>query len=392
MKRNLGRKLTYRNKLIFITVSTIICVISLFISDKLARELQIKEKKEVNLWSLATSKMGNERSSDIRSERDELINAIRSNNTTIPFIITDEKRNVMETNLPKNIVSNPETVDKMIRNMANKNDVITLDMNYGTRFRYYYVFYGNSIVINLLRFFPIVSLIIILIFVSFSYITYNSSKRDEQNKVWIGMAKETAHQLGTPTSSLLGWIEYLKSQNADPQVITEMTKDIDRLLTVVDRFSKIGSKTVLEPLNITDVAINSVNYFKQRISKKVVLSFHSLEELPLVANANEVLFGWVLENLIRNSVDALGGEGTISVTTYCDKKWIYVDVTDSGKGIAPSKIDDIFKPGFTTKSRGWGLGLSLSKRIVEQYHKGRIFVANSVIDKGTTIRVMIKKM
>lgn len=391
MKRKFNKSLTYRNKLIFITVSTVICVISLIISDRLARELQLKENKEVSLWSLATSKMGNEPFRDIRAERDELINAIRSSNNSIPFIIMDEKQNVLESNLPKSITSNPVAMKKMIRSMANKNEPIVLYMNYGSSFGFYYVFYGNSIIINLLRFFPVISLLIILIFVSFSYITYNSSKRDEQNKVWIGMAKETAHQLGTPTSSLLGWIEYLKTQNTDPQVIAEMTKDIDRLLTVVDRFSKIGSKTVLEPLNITDVAATTVNYFQQRIPKKVILSFHSLEELPLVANANDVLFGWVLENLIRNSIDALGGEGEISVTTYSDKRWIYVDVTDSGKGIAPSKIDEIFKPGVTTKARGWGLGLSLSKRIMEQYHKGRIFVANSVIDKGTTIRVMIEK-
>lgn len=392
MKRNFSRRLTYRNKLIFITVSTVICVISLIVSDRLARELQLKENKEVNLWSLATSKMGNEPFRDVRAERDELINAIRSNNSTIPFVITDEKRKVIETNLPRKVANDPKAMDKMIRRMANKNETITLYINYGTTFGFYYVFYDNSILINLLRFFPVISLIIILIFVSFSYITYNSSKRDEQNKVWIGMAKETAHQLGTPTSSLLGWIEYLKTQNVEQEVITEMTKDIDRLLTVVDRFSKIGSKTSLEPLNVTEIAINTVNYFQQRIPKKVILSFHSLEELPLIANANDVLFGWVLENLIRNSIDALGGEGEISVTTYCDKKWIYVDVTDSGKGIAPGKQDEIFKPGFTTKSRGWGLGLSLSKRIVEQYHKGQIFVANSVIDKGTTIRIMIKKL
>lgn len=393
MKRKINKRLTYRNKVIFITASTIICVISLIVSDRLARELQKKENNEVNLWSMAMSKIGDAENRNYHAELVEMIEAVLANNNSIPCIITDEKLNVINCiNIPKKIVSNPEAIRKIIYNMANKNEPLVVNMNYGLSFGTYYVFYGNSIIINLLRYFPFVSLMIILIFVSFSYITYNSSKRDEQNKVWIGMAKETAHQLGTPTSSLLGWIEYLKTQNIDPQVVGEMTKDVDRLLTVVDRFSKIGSKTNLEPINITEIAANTVNYFQQRIPKKIILSFNSLEERPLIANANDVLFGWVVENLLRNAVDAMGGEGEISVTAYCDKKWIYVDVSDTGKGIAPANVDKIFKPGFTTKSRGWGLGLSLSHRIIEQYHRGRIFVANSVIDKGTTIRIMIKKL
>lgn len=393
MKRKINKRLTYRNKVIFITASTVICVISLIVSDRLARELQKKENNEVSLWSLAMSKIGDSENRNYHADLGEIIEAILASNNSIPCIITDDKLNVINcSNIPKKIVNNPEAIRKVIYNMANKNEPLVVSMNYGLSFGTFYVFYGNSIIINLLRFFPFVSLLIILIFVSFSYITYNSSKRDEQNKVWIGMAKETAHQLGTPTSSLLGWIEYLKTQDIDPQVVDEMTKDVDRLLTVVDRFSKIGSKTNLEPINITEVAYNTVNYFQQRIPKKIILSFYSLEERPLIANANDVLFGWVLENLLRNAVDAMGGEGEISVTAYCDKKWIYVDVSDTGKGIAPANIDKIFNPGFTTKSRGWGLGLSLSHRIIEQYHRGRIFVASSVIDKGTTIRIMIKKV
>lgn len=393
MKRKINKRLTYRNKVIFITASTVICVISLIVSDRLARELQKKENNEVSLWSLAMSKIGDSENRNYHADLGEIIEAILASNNSIPCIITDDKLNVINcSNIPKKIMNNPEAIRKVIYNMANKNEPLVVSMNYGLSFGTFYVFYGNSIIINLLRFFPFVSLLIILIFVSFSYITYNSSKRDEQNKVWIGMAKETAHQLGTPTSSLLGWIEYLKTQDIDPQVVDEMTKDVDRLLTVVDRFSKIGSKTNLEPINITEVASNTVNYFQQRIPKKIILSFYSLEERPLIANANDVLFGWVLENLLRNAVDAMGGEGEISVTAYCDKKWIYVDVSDTGKGIAPANIDKIFNPGFTTKSRGWGLGLSLSYRIIEQYHRGRIFVASSVIDKGTTIRIMIKKV
>lgn len=393
MKRVLNKRLTYRNKLIFITICTVICVTSLILSDRLARELQKKENSEVNLWSLAMSKVGDEPLRNYHSDLNEMIDVILSNNNSIPSIITDDKLEVInQTNIPKQIASSPEAMRDMIHRMANKNEPLILNLNHGSRFVKYYVFYGNSIIINLLRFFPIVSLIVILILVSFSYITYNSSKQDEQNKVWIGMAKETAHQLGTPTSSLLGWLEYLKTQDIDPMVIDEMNKDIERLLTVVDRFSKIGSKTILEPLDITEVTRKTISYFQPRLPKKITLSFSSSENLPLMANANEVLFGWVVENLLRNAIDALSGEGEISATTYSDKKWIYVDVTDSGKGIAAANVDQIFKPGFTTKSRGWGLGLSLSHRIIEQYHRGFIFVANSILNKGTTIRIMIKKL
>lgn len=392
-KRKINKRLTYRNKLIFISISAVICIISLIISDRLARELQRKENNEVNLWSLAISKLGDQPHREYQFELEELVNLIINTNGSIPCIITDEKLNVKKfVNIPEKIASNPKAMTKLIYNLANKNEPFVLDRNDGPYFTQYYVFYGNSQIINQLRFFPFVSLLIILVFVALSYLTYNSSKRNEQNKVWIGMAKETAHQLGTPTSSLLGWLEYLKTQNVEPTVIEEMNKDIERLLTVVDRFSKIGSTTVLEPLNVTEIASNTVKYYQQRIPKKVTLTFRSEEELPLVANANDVLLGWVIENLLRNAVDALCGEGEIDVVAYCDKKWVYIDVKDSGKGIAPANIDKIFNPGFTTKSRGWGLGLSLSYRIVEQYHKGHIFVAESVIDKGTTIRIMVKRL
>lgn len=392
-KRKINKRLTYRNKLIFISISTVICILSLIISDRLARELQRKENNEVNLWSLAMSKLGDQPHREYQFELEEIVNMIINTNSSIPCIITDEKLNVKKyINIPDKIAGNPKAMTKLIHNLSNKNDPFVLDRYDGPYFTQYYVFYGNSEIINQLRFFPLVSLLIILMFVALSYLTYNSSKRNEQNKVWIGMAKETAHQLGTPTSSLLGWLEYLKAQNVEPTVIEEMNRDIDRLLTVVDRFSKIGSNTVLEPLNITEIASNTVKYYQQRIPKKVILSFHSEEELPLISNANDVLLGWVIENLLRNAVDALCGEGEIDVVAYCDKKWVYVDVKDNGKGIAPANIDKIFNPGFTTKSRGWGLGLSLSYRIIEQYHKGHIFVAESIIDKGTTIRIMIKRL
>lgn len=391
-KRKITKRLSYKNKLIFISISAIISIISITVSDQLAKKLQQKEINEVNLWSVAMSKLGDQPFRDYKFELEEMGNQIINLNNSIPSIITDEKLKVVSyINIPKKIAENPKSMKERIYDMANKNEHLVIEKNNGISFSRYYVFYGNSPTINLLRYFPIITIIVIFIIVFLAYITYNSSKRDEQNKVWIGMAKETAHQLGTPTSSLLGWLEYLKTQDIEKSVVAEMSKDVERLLTVVDRFSKIGSKTVLEPLNVTEIASNTVKYFQHRIPKKVTLTMEAKIDSPLIANANEVLFGWVLENLLRNAVDAVCGEGAISVITHCDKKWIYVDVIDSGKGISPSVVDKIFNPGFTTKARGWGLGLSLSYRIMKQYHKGDIFVQKSAIDKGTTMCVMIKR-
>ena len=273
--------------------------------------------------------------------------------------------------------------------MASSNDPIEVNIfNYNR----IYIFYNESQLLKMLRYFPYVQLSVIAIFIMFAFITFRISKQDEQNRIWIGMAKETAHQLGTPTSSLLGWIEYLKSQNTEQFVIEEMSKDITRLLKVVDRFSKIGSASTMVPRNIYELVNNAVSYFKTRIPKNVTLRYNTSVSAPLQALVNEALFEWVIENLLKNALDALQGKGYIDVSVYDDNKWIYIDVKDTGKGIAKSNFSKIFNPGYTTKTRGWGLGLSLSKRIINEYHKGRIFVAESELDKGTIMRVMVKKL
>lgn len=393
MEKRIAHKFTLRNKLVFIVVSSIISIVSLLMSDKLAHELKRKEVNEINLWSLAMTKSSDDPMRNYKLDSEEMILEILNNNDDIPRIVTDGYLNIVSfSNISERVYSDPKKMKRMIEKLANKNIPLEVNVYNGMYLEQRYIFYGDSVSINMLRFFPFISLVIVLVFVSFSYITYNSSKQDEQNKVWIGMAKETAHQLGTPTTSLLGWIEYLRSMGVEPMAVDEMDKDIKRLLVVVDRFSKIGSRTVLEPINITEVVNNTVSYFQKRLPKKVTLTSEILYDIPLVAHANEVLFGWVIENLLRNSTDALEGAGSIHVTAYMDNKWIYVDVKDTGKGIAPNNVEMIFKPGFTTKSRGWGLGLSLCHRIIVQYHMGRIFVAHSELGKGTTIRIMINKI
>lgn len=224
------------------------------------------------------------------------------------------------------------------------------------------------------------------------FYTYRVSSDSSQNRVWVGLAKETAHQLGTPISSLLGWIEYLRSQPIDQSVVDEMNKDVHHLQKITDRFSKIGSQTELSPVNINELIGDCVLYFRNRIPRNVSLEYNGLAMAPVQAMANSALFEWVIENLLKNSLDALQGKGQISVAVSTTDKWINIDVKDTGKGMPKSNFKKIFNPGFTTKTRGWGLGLSLSRRIVEEYHKGRIFVLESEVGRGTTFRIQLKRL
>ena len=257
---------------------------------------------------------------------------------------------------------------------------------------YHIIFYGRSALLKSLYYFPYVQILVITAFIMLGFIAFRSSKHDEQNRVWIGLAKETAHQLGTPTSSLLGWIEYLRSQDVDQGAVEEMNKDLTHLMKIVDRFSKIGSETPLTPANINEVVGESVMYFRKRIPRNVTLDYNGLAIAPVQANINAALFEWVVENLMKNSLDALQGHGSIDVHISSDEKNVMIDVKDTGKGIPKSNWKRIFEPGFTTKTRGWGLGLSLSRRIVEDYHQGKIAVIESEIGKGTTIRITLKRI
>ncbi|MFI3267831.1 MAG: ATP-binding protein [Rikenellaceae bacterium] len=388
-----SNKISYKRKLLFITTGLVIGLSSLLFTSSVVQKLSLKEKSEVQLWSHAMSMIGS--SNEALSHREmnhfhRLLSEIIATNNTIPSIVTDRNYNVIDyTNIDEKTINSPEKLRKMLEEMAAMNNIIELTLFNTDSI---YIFYSESTLLKQLRYFPYIQLSVIFIFIIFAFVIFTTSKHDEQNRVWIGMAKETAHQLGTPTSSLLGWIEYLRNQDVEDFVVDEMSKDITRLLKVVDRFSKIGSKTILAPKNIFEIVENAVVYFKTRIPKNVQLIYNTSTSLPLQASINEALFEWVIENLLKNALDALSGTGSITVTVKDDSKWIYISVEDTGKGISKSNQQKVFNPGFTTKTRGWGLGLSLSRRIVEDYHAGHIYVANSELGKGTTMQIQVKKL
>jgi signal transduction histidine kinase len=324
---------------------------------------------------------------------DPLIDYIVDSHNNIPFIITDEELTVLKSHLiPQEVINHPEVLRERLVEMSELNQPIRVEYNWWSGGHYHLIFYGRSSLLKSLYYFPYIQLCAITVFIMLGFIAFRSTKRDEQNRVWIGLAKETAHQLGTPTSSLLGWIEYLRSQDVDQSAVEEMNKDLTHLMKIVDRFSKIGSETPLTPANINEVVGESVMYFRKRIPRNVTLDYNGLAIAPLQASINSALFEWVVENLMKNSLDALQGHGAIVVNVSSDDKNVIVDVKDTGKGIAKANWKRIFEPGFTTKTRGWGLGLSLSRRIIEDYHHGRIFVVESEPGRGTTIRITIKRL
>lgn len=317
--------------------------------------------------------------------------------TNVPMVIADERLNVWVTNLPDAIVEDRALLRDEIMRMSEHNTPISVSS--GIMHPTFTIYFGTTDYSELvssahskaLSIFPYLQLIIIVIFAIFAYIAFSSTKQNEQNRVWVGLAKETAHQLGTPTSSLLGWIEYLRNQPVDKMAVDEMSKDLAHLMKIVDRFSKIGSETQLTVMNINEVVGDTVMYFRRRVPRNVTLSYNGLAMAPIRVPINAALFEWVIENLMKNALDALQGQGSIDVVVGEGDNRVFVEVSDTGKGIAKSNWTRIFEPGFTTKTRGWGLGLSLSRRIIEEYHRGKIAVVRSEPGKGTTIRVTIKR-
>lgn len=383
------RKIQKHGRTIVLLTGIALVSVSLIITNRMAESLREKEKHDVELWAAAMERINRDAMGDYTG--DPLIGAIVNNRNNIPFIITDENLNVVSYHLiPEQVVQNPEHLHKVLDRMSNDNTPIVVRF-WWTNEHNHIIFYGRSTTLMMLYIFPYIQMLLIIVFVIVIFIAFRSTKQDEQNRVWIGLAKETAHQLGTPTSSLLGWIEYLRSQPVDQMAVDEMQKDLAHLMKIVDRFSKIGSDTPLTVANVNEVVGDTVMYFRKRIPRNVTLDYNGLAIDTVKANLNVALFEWVIENLMKNSLDALQGHGSISVNIGSDDKSVWIDVTDTGKGIAKSNWKRIFQPGFTTKTRGWGLGLSLSRRIVEEYHHGKIAVTASEIGKGTTIRVTLKR-
>ena len=372
----------------FILIAVGIIIATVIVSNSFSKNLARDESDRVEIWGEATQLLINNPYDS--TEIMNLIQHILVSNNSIPVIVCDEDDNVVEF-LSKNIdlpEKNREVLFKeKVAEIKAKNKSIPIPFPDG---KPYMLYHDESLVLKRLTMYPYIQLAIVFIFIMVAFFALVSAQKAEQNKVWVGLSKETAHQLGTPISSLMAWVEYLKAKEVDGDYLKEMEKDVKRLEVVADRFSKIGSKPDLLPLNLNTAIRSSHEYMSTRISSKVNLKVELPDE-PALVLMNESLFSWVIENLTNNAVDAIGGKGSIEYHVVNNRKKVYIDVTDTGKGIAKSRFKTIFKPGFTTKARGWGLGLSLAKRIVGSYPGGKIYVKNSEIGKGTTFRIELRK-
>ena len=324
----------------------------------------------------------------LEKERDDFINAFNQelidNESLIPVLLVDAQSNhVIGTNLSKEQLEEHD-ISFYTSVYSKVNKPIDIDFQDGKKTILYF---GESLELKQLKYFPYIQFSIIGLFILIGYIIFSTFRKAEQNQVWAGMAKETAHQLGTPLSSLMAWIQLLESQEVDKMITTEMMKDVVRLDKVTDRFSKIGSIPKLDAVNINETVANVVDYLRPRISDKVQITLHPSESFE--ANHNAPLLEWVIENICKNAVDAMSGKGKLDLTLHSSPEWLHIDIRDNGKGIPPKKIKTVFEPGYSTKKRGWGLGLTLVKRIVREYHKGKVFVLSSEVDKGTTFRISL---
>lgn len=342
-----------------------------------------EERLKMELWATATKTLNN---ADENTEV-ELPFQILSNNTTIPIIQTTDKDSIINmVNVDKEVVADAAKSKVFLNKLKSENLPIIIELGGYNQ----YLYYGNSSLLTKLKFYPVALVLIGLFFSGMIFNFYRASKMATQNRLWAGMAKETAHQIGTPLSSLIGWLEIMKADNVDETTIAEIEKDINRLQTITDRFSKIGSEPVLGDYDLVKETEQSFEYLQSRTSKQVEFSFLA-PEYPIHIMLNPVLHSWTIENLVKNAIDAMKGKGKLAIVIEDTERFVKIKVTDTGSGIPKKQFNSVFEPGFTTKKRGWGLGLSLTKRIVEEYHNGRIKVAHSEIGKGTTMQVTFKK-
>ncbi len=366
-------------------VAVVIGITSLWYTNQLTEKLSHEERKKVELWAEATRQLANAESSTDLS----FILKVIIDNETVPVILADADDNVIsQVNLDSSKVGEEGYLEEQLAIMKSEHEPIEVAI--GEDY-FQYIHYKNSYLLTQLKYFPYVQLGVISLFIVISYLAFSWSRKAEQNQVWMGLAKETAHQLGTPLSSIMAWLEVLRSKSVDEDTLKEFEKDVKRLETITDRFSKIGSIPKLEAQNLQEILSEAIHYMQSRVSKKVDFS-NNLDDFPnLNIPLNISLFEWVVENILKNAVDAMNGAGTIAIKVSDQTQFVYIDIIDSGKGMAKSMYKQIFQPGFTTKKRGWGLGLSLCKRIIENYHGGKIFVKGSEVGKGTTFRIVLKK-
>lgn len=372
-----------RWKLLLFFIAVGIGIGSLWYTNKLVYELSGEEEKKVELWAEATRYVLETQKETV--DLNFLLKVIE-NNTTIPVILTDQNNKILFfRNIDSIKAYKNEYLMEQLEVMKEFRLPMTIKLDNG---KYNYIYYRESVILKKLTIYPYIQLLVIIIFVIISYLAFSFSRRAEQNKVWLGLSRETAHQLGTPTSSLMAWVELLKETNQDCNLILELEKDVIRLNIITERFSKIGSIPKLEQMDLYFAINESVEYMQKRVPFSVNLQIVNGNDGIIVA-INKHLFGWVLENLIKNALDAVVNAGFIEIRISTNSNKVFVDIIDNGKGISKGNFKRVFKPGFTTKTRGWGLGLSLTKRIIEEYHHGKIFVLHSEINRGTTFRIIL---
>ncbi|MCR5714015.1 MAG: ATP-binding protein [Bacteroidales bacterium] len=373
--------MSVRLKTILIIFALLIGAGSLIYTGMLVRQLSQEEQKKMALWAEATRHLAR---AGLNSTELEFYHQVIRDNTTVPVMLTDTLSNIiLYRNLNEKKVERPDYLAQRLQKMRARHMPIEIVYPNGSR---QWMYYDDSTLLTQLHYYPYVQLGLIVLFVLVGYLAFDASRRAEQNKIWVGLSKETAHQLGTPISSLLAIKEILQEEQPGHALVEELSKDVDRLHTIADRFSKIGSVPDLTPVSLSEVLDRSLAYMRTRVSHGIRIVTDFDDSLPPV-RLNEPLFAWVVENLCKNAADAMEGAGTITVKTSCQKDHVLVDVSDTGRGIPKNRFRTVFRPGYTTKSRGWGLGLSLSRRIIETYHKGRIYVLQSESGKGTTFRI-----
>ena len=361
---------------------------TVFYSNYLSKKIAADEKMKIEQWAEAAKDIANPNATETNLSS----KILTENNKDIPMIQVNEKDSIMDHfNLDSSTIRTDKNyLSDKLKEFKNLHDPIEWKNPFDS-LQTNRIYYGESSLLREVRYYPIVQLVIVALFIIITLITISTRNKSTQNQVWAGMAKETAHQLGTPLSSVQGWVEMLKEIPGTEKIVPEMTKDIDRLKLVSDRFGKIGSIPQLEEKDVISQIENMVAYIKRRATDKVSFRINSNEEDHIPAMINSPLFDWVIENLLKNALDAMEGKGSIMVNIKNEAGQVTIDVSDTGKGISKQNIPKVFKPGFTTKKRGWGLGLSLSKRIIEQYHKGELYVKSSELGRGTTFRIELKK-
>lgn len=373
-----------RWKWIIFASAVALSVLSLAYTNYMAVRLKDEERKKIELHAMALKKFVEQENLDSDMA---IVTEIITRNTTVPLIWADDRDSILATvNLDPRFERQPALAARDLQRMKDEREPIEISLVDG---RKQYVYYKDSTVLRLLFWYPILQIAVVAMFVFFSYLAFSNTRKAEQDRVWVGMAKETAHQLGTPISSLMAWVELLEGLPEAAALVPEMRKDMERLDVIARRFSKIGSVPDLAPQNLDASLSTAVAYMQRRSTDKVAITYHPADDRGAQALINNSLFAWVAENLIRNAIDAMHGQGSITITAATSSKEITIDFADTGKGIPKRDFQAIFQPGYTTKQRGWGLGLTLTKRIVENYHQGKIYVKASELNKGTTFRVIL---